>query len=70
MLEDQLGADSDVNLKGSPGHHDTSLDVSQVVADGDTALYDPLLDHPGLGFSFTLSERSTCWMVHKRSLHL
>jgi hypothetical protein len=70
MSDDQLGADSDVTLRGSPGHHDTAFDVSQVVADSDTALYDPLLDHPGLDFSFTLSERSTCWMVHKHSLHL
>lgn len=64
-LDGRLGADSDITWRSSPGHHDTALDVSWAVTDGFTALYDPLIDHPGLDFSLTLSRRSTCWMVYK-----
>jgi len=69
-LDGRLGAYSDGTMKSSPGHNGTALDVSWAVADGDTTLYDPLLDHPGLDLSLTLSERSTCWMVNKHFLHL
>lgn len=46
-LDDQLGADSDVTVKSSPGFRGTVWmfhELLQMV----TALYDPLLDHPGL----------------------
>ena len=63
-LNGHLGADSDVSLKSSPGHHCTALYISWAIVDGDTSLYDPLHDQPGLDLSLTLSERSTCWMVY------